>query len=187
MKNLTKIGLFLFTILLGVATKSNAQSSTQRSNIILSVGPQSNLPLGTFKDAYDWSIGGSIQGDFAVLKNDLYVVVNAGYDNFFAKKDLTNAKDLGLVPVKAGLKYYFPTTNLYVQGTAGAAFLTNKSDVNADKSTAFLYSPQIGYLLNLGNKNYLDLGVNFQSISKINDNGSAINSLGLRVSYNFGL
>ncbi|WP_205569522.1 hypothetical protein [Arachidicoccus soli] len=74
MKNLTKIGLFLFAVLMGVTTKSNAQSTAQRSGIILGVGPQSNLPLGTFKDAYDWSIGGSIQADFPIVKNDLYVV-----------------------------------------------------------------------------------------------------------------
>ena len=187
MKILNKIAVLSLALVLGLTINANAQKTYDRSGIQLSVGPQATLPLGDFKDAYDWSIGGSVQADFPVLKNDLYVVVNAGYNNFFAKEGVGTGKDLGLIPVSAGLKYYFPSTNLYVQGTAGVSFLTNKDDVAADKSAAFVYSPQVGYLINLGGRSALDVAVKFEGDSKIYDAGKSNNFLGLRVAYNFGL
>ncbi|UAY54746.1 outer membrane beta-barrel protein [Arachidicoccus terrestris] len=187
MKILNKIAVLSLALVLGLTINAKAQTAPERSGIQLSVGPQANLPLGSFKDAYDWSIGGSVQADFPVLKNDLYVVVNAGYNNFFAKEGAGTGKDLGVIPVSAGLKYYFPSTNLYVQGTAGVGFLTSKDDVAADKSASFTYSPQVGYLLNLGGRNALDIAVKFEGDSKIYDNGKSSNFLGLRVAYNLGL
>ena len=188
MKILNKIAVLSMALVLGLTLHANAQKGYDRHGIQLSVGPQANLPIGDFKDAYDWSIGGSVQADFPIVKNDLYAVVNAGYNNFFAKDNaVLKAKDLGQIPVSAGLKYYFPTTNLYVQGTAGVSFLTTKSSLGADKSASFLYSPQVGYLFNLGGKNALDVAVKFEGDSKIYDGGKANNFLGLRVGYNFGL
>ena len=187
MKSLNKIAVLSLALVLGLTINASAQKTYERSGIQLSVGPQANLPLGSFKDAYDWSIGGSVQADFPVLKNDLYVVVNAGYNNFFAKDGVGTGKDLGVIPVSAGLKYYFPTTNLYVQGTAGVGFLTSKDNIDADKSASFTYSPQVGYLFNLGGRNALDVAFKFEGDSKIYDNGKSNNFLGLRVAYNFGL
>ena len=184
MKILNKIAVLSLAMVLGLTIHANAQKGYDRHGIQLSVGPPANLPLGSFGDAFDWSIGGSVQADFPIVKNDLYAVVNAGYDNFFAKGD---GKDLGQIPVSAGLKYYFPTTNLYVQGTAGVSFLTTKSSLNADKSASFAYSPQVGYLFNLGGANALDVAVKFEGNSKIYDAGKSYNFLGLRVAYNFGL
>lgn len=187
MKHLNKIVVLAFALVLGISINAGAQTTTERSGIQLSVGAQGGLPLGSFKDAYDWSIGGNVQADFPILKNDLYAVVNAGYNNFFAKEGVGTGKDLGVIPVSAGLKYYFPTTNLYVQGTAGVGILANKDDVAADKSTSFIYSPQIGYLLNLGGRNALDIAVKYESDSKIYDGGKSSNFLGLRIGYNLGL
>ncbi|MDE1191161.1 MAG: hypothetical protein PW786_03355 [Arachidicoccus sp.] len=195
-KRLTKIGILSLGLLLGLSFHSIAQTDTLsngRSGIILGVGPQANLPLGSFKDAYKWSIGGSVQADFPIVKNDLYVVVNAGFNNFFGKDNNivtatgSYSKDLQTLPVQAGLKYYFPTTNLYIQGTAGASFILDKSDVLASKSASFIYTPQIGYLFKLSKNNYLDVAVDFQGSSKIYDAGKSYNSLGLRVAYDFSL
>jgi hypothetical protein len=194
MKQSIKAGLVALT-LMGFVITTHAQSSDSKDvkpAIILSVGPDAGLPLGSFKDNYNWSIGGSIQGDFAIVKRALYVTVNAGYDNFFSKDNLqvdgvpVNEKDLQLIPVKAGLKYY-PVKNLYIQGQAGVAILTNKSDVGADNSTVFAYSPQIGYLIPLGGKNFLDAGVKFESYAAFTSGGSSNNFLGLHVAYAFGL
>ncbi len=196
MKKTIKTGIMGLALLTAFALTTQAQSTdngtpakttTERPRFLLSVGPEANLPLGDFKDAYDWSIGGSVQGDYAILKKDLYVTLNAGYANFFAK-DVAgfSPEDLQIIPVKAGLKYY-PVANFYVQGQAGAAFAVNKSDVGADKSAVFAYSPQVGYLFNLGNGSYLDAGVKFEGYSKFNDGGKSSNFIGLRVAYAFGL
>lgn len=179
------LSVFSFSI---KAQEIKTTNTTTSSGIRLSIGPDAGIPLGSFGDRYDWSIGGSVQADFPILKEQLFVTVNAGYLNFMAKNDtgLPNSSDLQMIPVKAGLKY-FPVHNFYVQGEAGASFLTNKSDVGASKSTVFVYAPQVGYLFNLGGRNYLDAGVRFEGNTKFTDNGSSNNYLALRVAYSFGL
>lgn len=191
MKNSIKLGVLTLSLLAIFTVTTKAQetipatkSTTSKSGIRLSVGPDAGIPLGNFGDHYNWNIGGSVQADFPIVKDQLFVTVNAGYNNFFAKDD--NAKDLGLIPVKAGLKY-FPVSNFYVQGEAGASFITNKDKIGADKSAAFVYAPQVGYLIKLGQGNYLDAGVRFEGNTKFTDNGSSNNFLGLRVAYAFNL
>ncbi|WP_243749254.1 porin family protein [Mucilaginibacter agri] len=171
------------------AQETITKATTTGSGIRLSIGPDATLPVGSLHDGYNWSIGGSIQADFPVIKDQLFVTVNAGYSNYFAKDSNlpgVDNKDLQLIPVKAGLKY-FPVHNFYLQGEAGASFIANKSDIGADKSAAFVYAPQVGYLISLGGKNYLDAGVRFESNTKFVTNGNTNNFFGLRVAYAFGL
>jgi hypothetical protein len=182
----------LSALLAGYALAGRAQaqapSSTNKQEFRLSVGPEAGIPLGDLHNGYNWNIGGSVQADIPIVPS-LYVTVNAGYNNFFVKKDQTEFpdKNLQLIPVKAGLKY-FPAGNLfYVQGEAGASFLANKSDLGADKSAAFVYAPQIGVLLKLAPKNYIDIGVRFEGNSSFYNGGSSYNFLGLRAAYSFGL
>jgi len=163
------------------------KSTTTGSGIKLSVGPDFGLPIGSFHDRYKWSVGGSVQADFPILRDQLYITVNGGFQNYFAKDvNGVSGQDLQLIPAKAGLKF-FPVNHFYVQGEAGAAFLTNKSDVGATKSTAFVYAPQVGYQFPLGNKNWLDAGVRFEGNTKFTENGKSNNLLALRVAYSFGL
>ncbi|KAI9451199.1 hypothetical protein F5148DRAFT_1290303 [Russula earlei] len=191
MKNSLKIGVVTLSLLAGITFTANAQTSNNSNsnrpgNIVLSAGPESGLPVSNLKDVYDWSIGGSIQGDFAIIKKSLYVTVNGAFNNFFASKDIDGAKDLRLVPVKAGLKFY-AWKNLYVQGLAGVSFIANKDDIGADKSAVFAYSPQIGYLIPLGKGNFIDAGVKFESNTKFVESGSSESYLGVRVAYAFNL
>ncbi|MBS1532120.1 MAG: hypothetical protein JSU01_17595 [Bacteroidetes bacterium] len=192
---------FKFTALVvafaGLAYGANAQSNpasttkTASSNgVILSVGADAGIPTGKFSDSYDWNLGGSVQADIPVVKNQLFVTVNAGYNNFFGKSNINGTgvdqTNLQLLPVKAGLKY-FPVSHFYIQGEAGAAFVLNKSDFNFDNSAAFLYAPQIGYQFALGGKSYLDAGVRWEGTTKFNSNvdNSTVNFFGLRVAYAF--
>lgn len=192
MKTKHKVGLAALALLvfLAYAGKTRAQDAPKavKQEFRLSVGPEVGLPIGSLKDAYNWSFGGSVQADIPIVQN-LYVTVNAGYNNFFVKDEVKQlgGKNMQLVPVKAGLKYFPVGDVFYVQGEAGAAFLTNKSDLQASKSTAFVYAPQIGALLKLAPKNYLDIGFRWESTASFYDGGSSGNFLGLRVAYAFGL
>jgi hypothetical protein len=191
MKTKHKVGLAALG-LLGLLAYSGAKAQeapkSSKQEFRLSVGPEAGLPVGDLKDAYNWSFGGSAQIDIPIVKS-LYATVNAGYDNFFVKDELKQAggKNMQLIPVKAGLKYFPVGDIFYVQGQAGVSFLANKSDLNADKSAAFVYAPQIGALVKLAPKNYLDIGVRWEGTSSFNDGGSSGNFLGLRVAYAFGL
>ncbi|WP_183563636.1 outer membrane beta-barrel protein [Mucilaginibacter sp. SP1R1] len=164
---------------------TTTQTTTYGSGIRLSAGVEAGLPVGKLNNNYNWNFGGSLQADFPILKDQLYATVNAGFNNIYADKT-TNAPDIQLIPVKAGLKY-FPVKNFYVQGEAGASFIANKSDLGVTKSAVFVYAPQVGVLFNVGGKNYIDAGVRYESNSKFYTDGNTSNFIGLRVAYAFSL
>ena len=190
MKATVKIGI-VTALLVSFTFAGKAQSSSSGSNKQewrLSVGPDAGVPLGDLSNGYNWNFGGSVQVDIPIIHN-LYVTVNGGYDNFFVKKNQADVvdKNMQLIPVKAGLKY-FPVGNIfYVQGEAGATFLANKSDLGAANSTAFTFAPQVGALVKLTGKNYIDLGVRWESTAAFYDGANRMNFLGLRAAYSFGL
>ncbi|MGF7074518.1 outer membrane beta-barrel protein [Mucilaginibacter sp. R-33] len=201
MKNLFKVSALALAFA-GLAFGAKAQTSTPtttattstttKSGIRYSIGVDAGIPLGDFKDRYKWNLGGSVQADIPVVSNQLFVTVNAGYNNIFGKNDVVvgnttvSPTDFHLIPVKAGLKY-FPISNFYVQGEAGAAFLLNKSDVGANKSTAFVYAPQIGVQFPVSASSFIDAGIRYEATTKYATgvDASKVNFIGLRVAYGF--
>jgi len=179
-------------------TTTTSTTTTTPTGVRYSIGVDGGLPIGNFKNGYNWSIGGSLQADIPVVSNQLFVTVNAGYNNFFGKKDIAitspadgtgvtaSAPNIQLLPVKAGLKF-FPVSNFYIQGDAGVAFALNKSNVGFDKSAAFVWAPQIGYQFQLGGGNYIDAGVRYESTANFvtDENDSKVKFVGLRVAYGF--
>jgi hypothetical protein len=172
------------------STTTTTKTSTGPNGIVLSIGADAGIPTGKLNNSYNWNVGGSVQADIPVISNQLFVTVNAGYNNIFGKKNLNgtgiNQPNIELLPVKAGLKY-FAVSRFYVQGEAGAAFLLNKSSLPGyDKSAAFVYAPQIGYQFPLGGKSYLDAGVRYEGTTKFSSvNNDKVNFFGLRVAYAF--
>jgi hypothetical protein len=189
MKNSIKIGAIALSLFSFLNMHSNAQTTEQTENyssgIRLSIGTDVGIPLGSLKNNYDWDLGGSIQADLPIVNNQLYLTINSGYNNFFAKNSFTQ-NDLNMIPVKGGLKY-FPVRWLYLQGEAGASFITNKNSIGIDKSAVFVYAPQAGVLVNAGGKNYLDVGFRFEGNAKFYDSGKTNNFLALRIAYAFSL
>ena len=189
MKNPIKFCAVALSSFLFACLHSNAQTTTKTetygSGIRLSIGAEAGIPVSSLKDAYDWNLGGSVQADFPIVKDQFFATINSGYNNFFAKNG-SASNDLHLIPLKAGLKY-FPVKCFYVQGEAGTSFLTNKNSVSADKSAVFVYAPQVGVLLNIGGNNYIDAGFRFESNTKFYDGGKTNNFLGLRIAYAFNL
>ena len=199
MKTTRKIG-FVTALLVSAAFSTQAQttnlanpsgSSNYNKEFRLSVGPDFGLPISNLSNGYNWSAGGFIQADIPVIQN-LYVTASAGYRGIFSKSgsELTGftGQDLQTIPLMAGLKYFFVDNLLYVQGQAGATILANKNNALADKSAGFTYSPQVGVLIKLAHKNYLDAGFYWESTQSFWNNGSGtLNMLGLRLAYTLGL
>jgi hypothetical protein len=194
MKTSTKLSTLIFSLLTIVSLNIKAQdintpvtpkTTNLGSGIRLSAGIESGLPIGKLNDAYSWNFGGSVQADFPIIERELYATLNTGFNNIYAN-NVSNAADIQLIPVKAGLKY-FPVKNFYVQGEAGASFIANKSEMGSTKSAAFVYAPQVGVLFNVGGKNYIDAGVRFESNSAFYTNGNKSNFVGLRIAYAFNL
>jgi hypothetical protein len=171
------------------STTTTSKTSSAQGGVILSVGVDAGIPTGNLNNGYNWNIGGSLQADIPVA-SQLFVTVNAGYNSIQGKDNAfgsgLTAPNIQLLPVKAGLKY-FVIPNLYVQGEAGAAFLLNKSDLEDNKSAAFVYAPQIGVQFPLGGKSFIDAGVRYEASTKYNSDvdNSKVNFFGLRVAYAF--
>ena len=188
MKSTLKISALVvaFAGLTFAAKAQTAPTSTNANGVRLSIGVETGIPTGKLNDSHNWNLGGSVQADIPVA-SDLFVTVNAGYNNIFGKTvGAVSATDIQLLPVKAGLKF-FPVSNFYIQGEAGAGIALNKKDVGFDNSAAFVWAPQVGIQFPVGNKSYLDAGIRYEASTKFNSlvNDSKINFLGLRLAYAF--
>src|ERR1700712_1102701 len=71
-------------------TTSTTTSTTTPTGIRYSIGVDAGLPTGNLSDSYNWSIGGSLQADIPVIGNQLFVTVNAGYNNIFGKNNVVD-------------------------------------------------------------------------------------------------
>jgi hypothetical protein len=173
------------------AVKAQTSTATTSNSVIYSVGAESGIAVGNFKDAYKWNLGGSLQADIPIA-SQFYVTINAGYQNYFGKNTIYGTTfspvDIHLIPVKAGLKF-FPVKDIYVQGEAGAAFVLNKSDVGYSNAAAFIYAPTIGVQLPLNGSSYIDAGVRYEASTKFTSgvDNTKTNILGLRVAYAFAV
>ena len=190
MKTLKRLSTTVFILASAIMFHAQAQTS-ETSPFSLSFGPEIGLPVGDLYDRYNWSLGGSIEVEYA-LADDFGLTLNTGVYNLFAedKGYLMDGRkytdNLQVLPVKLGVKYYL-IGGLFIQGEAGASFLLNKSDGGYDKSTAFSYAPQIGYRFDMGNNQFIDAGIKWIGNTKYSENGNSNNMLGLRLAYGFGL
>jgi hypothetical protein len=198
MKTTFKISAILlaFTALTYTAKAQTSVPATTSGSgdskaVRFSIGVDGGIPTGKLSDSYNFSIGGSLQADIPVVPN-LFVTINAGYNSIQGKNNVNinganfSPANIQLLPAKAGLKYFL-VPDFYIQGEAGAAFLLNKSDLNDDKSAAFIYAPQIGYQFHVGGNSYIDAGVRYEASTKFNSqvSDSKVNFFGLRVAYGF--
>src|SRR5688572_27732894 len=109
MKSTFKISA-LVLVLAGLSYTAKAQtaptSTTTSNGIRLSVGVETGIPTGKLNDSHGWNLGGSVQADIPVAQQ-LFVTVNAGYNNIFGKTvGPVSYTDIQLLPVKAGLKFF---------------------------------------------------------------------------------
>lgn len=194
MKKSIKIStvLSLFSLIaIGASAQDKSTMKVTSNGIIYSVGAESGISTGNFKDSYKANLGGSIQADIPIVQQ-LYATVNAGYTNFFGKSNIdgsgVSAIDIHYLPVMAGLKF-FPIPEFYIQADAGAGFVLNKTDLRLDKTAAFLYAPQVGVQVPLSSKSFIDAGIKYEGTTNFNNNpeSSKINYFGLRVAYAFSL
>ena len=168
MKRVIRIGtgcLLLMSSFINVSAQDKSNSTQARHSVLYSAGVDGAIATGSLRDTYRYSLGGSIAVDVPIA-SELYVTGSAGFQNFFYRdngKGQTSLNNLQLLPVKAGLKY-FPVSIFYVQAEVGATFLLNKSTTNLDRSTAFIYAPQVGVQFPVAENNWIDAGVRMSTL-----------------------
>lgn len=171
--------------------QTNGQTTSAQNSIIYSIGAEGGIVTNRFKDTHKAYVGGSLQADIPVAAQ-FYATINAGYNDFIGEKNIygsgISAADLHLLPVMAGLKF-FPVPLFYIQGDAGAAFALNKNNNGFDKTAAFIYAPQLGVQIPVGNKSFIDAGVKYEGSTKFASgvDDSKLSFFGIRLAYAFSL
>jgi hypothetical protein len=138
-----------------------------------SVGAEVALPQGDWSDFVGVGIGGSVRYESAINDN-LSWMGTAGYISF-AEKDDSGLK-FSMIPVQAGLKYYFNESfnGFYGAAELGITFAKAEFAGVSASDSEFGFAPSVGY--HLGN---IDISARYQIISDAN-------YLGFRVAYVFG-
>lgn len=181
--------LLAFAVLL-TATIVTAQKNSIGNPTVFSLGLEGSVPTGDFHDpaGYNFGVGGSAQVAHKVA-SDLSLTLYAGYLNYANQRTLigSNTKyHFSVIPVLAGAKFWF-SPKVYAQGQLGVAFNSTKysnSTGTLNKSTAFAYSPGVGFVLA---KN-IDFVIKYfgNSISSNSSSGGGtLSSFGARLAYNF--
>jgi hypothetical protein len=171
MKNSTKlIAAAVTAVALFLGTTDVKAQTNEKSAWRLGFGVEGGIPTGDISDGSNFQLGGTARLQYGVADN-LALTLTSGYYNFFAKDE--GVSDLGLVPVKLGIKSFF-TDNLYVGAEAGAGFETRENG-----NTKLLLSPALGWA-----DKHWDFGVKYENFSGQSNNYGAV---GLRVAYGFGL
>ncbi len=172
--------LFLVLAIAAIATSAIAQENTRDKPFLFSIGLEAALPVGDFGEAYSFGIGGTVQGEYKAAE-DLGITLNAGYITY-SGEDITlpvigtyKVPSFGLIPVLAGVKYYFGG-GAYAHGQLGAGFGTDEGD-----GVNFMYSPGLGYMFAPG----FDAELKYTGISSSGEDTGSLNAIGLRLDYNF--
>ncbi len=160
---------------------SNVKAQTTPANTWrLGIGIEGGIPTGDLNNFSGFELGGTARLQYGLSKN-LALTLTSGYYNFFAKSSsatfggvtyTTKPSDLGLIPIKAGIKAFF-TDSFYFGAEAGGAFETDYT-----KYKKLILSPGIGY----ASKSW-DVGVRYEEFLRHNDYGM----VALRVAYGFEL
>ena len=172
--------VLLFVAVIAISAAVNAQKKSSANPTVFSLGVEGSVPSGTFHTlGYNFGIGGSAQVDHKI-SSDAAITLNVGYINY-SNKSTTPKYHFSVIPVLAGVKYWF-SPKVYGSAQLGAAFNSAKvsnSNSAAATSTGFAYSPGIGFNITNG----LDLLVKYfgNSVS-----GGTFSSFGARLAYTFG-
>lgn len=191
------IAVIAFALLGLVSVDANAQK------VVLSVGGDVLIPMGTFGDAQSTGFGGSVRGQYNITPM-FSVGLTSGYYTW-SGKDFTSGgvtvkgPTFKGIPVRVFGKYYFmpeaEKVRFYGIGELGMFF--SSVDVPTQTiggftvgggtatSTDFNFAPGIGVEFGLGSGNTkLDISARYDGIAT---SGSTSGSLGARVGVNFGL
>jgi hypothetical protein len=195
MKFFTKIiagSLTMAAMFIGLNVKAQI---IPKNGLRLGLGVEGLLPTGNLHNISNIGAGGTMRLQYGVA-NNLAITLTSGYYNFFGKtvngyladgngnNIPAKIKNLGMVPVKVGIKSFF-TNNLYFGAEGGAAFETTGFgaikgfESGYKKNTKLLLTPGVGY----SSKSW-DVGVRYENYSGQSNNYGAV---GLRIAYGFGL
>ncbi len=177
--------LSLFAIIVGVSAMAQ---KTVEKKLHFSLGAEIGFATGGFSNNH--SIGTGISGQASYRIADATdLTFTTGYLTYAGKSSGvgTKFKPTGIIPFKAGLKYYV-TEGFYGQAQLGFAVVNNFAYISNNVTTntngsAFAYSPLIiGYEFNTKQGQALDASIKYDGYLV---QGGNIGTVNLRLAYKF--
>jgi len=162
-----KLAQLLFALLVLTSCSAFGQGSSQWA---LGVKAQGGLPTGDFKNFSDFGFGGTVWGAYMVDPNAT-ITLRSGYLRFSGKdytiSGVTAKTSYGIIPITAGIRYFFMPGDTRVYGAAEAGlYLLNASadvtvsgvTVSASTNTSkFGVNPMLGVQFKAGDKMNVDV------------------------------
>ena len=180
-------------------------TANAEGKIVISVGPDVLIPIGTFGDAASTGFGGSVRGQYNVTPM-FSVGLMAGYFTWSGKDQTVNGvtikgTELKGVPVRAFGKYYFmpagskarvygiaelgfffASVTVPAQTVTIGGFTVTTPEVTASE-TDFSYAPGLGIEFGVGSGGTtIDISARYDGIATT---GNSSGSIGGRVAVNF--
>lgn len=191
LNNMKKIVMAIAALVLG--TSAMAQDNQ------ISLGLDAGLPMGDFGDLYSLGIGPAAGFELPVGDN-LGITAQLSYQILMVQSDFSDfVKSASMVPIQAGVKYYFmdQQEGFYGHAQIGVHMASATSEEytipgipgftpdivvesETESSTNMSWAIGVGYQMEK-----LDLGLRYNSISPDSDieGAEASNYLGIRVAY----
>ncbi|WP_121810808.1 hypothetical protein [Mucilaginibacter kameinonensis] len=188
MKNtITKVITGVSVVLALFTAKNVNAQTTSADKWRLGIGLEVGRPIGNAHDISNFELGGTARLQYS-LSNSTALTLTSGYYNMFGKNitvldanaagTTVKSKDLGIIPVKLGIKSFL-AHRLYFGAEAGAGFETTSLYGDGSKDTKLILSPTIGYATKI-----IDLGLRYEGFF---GQGNSYGLIGLRIAYGFGL
>src|ERR1043165_7804117 len=121
--------------------------NAQKGNNQISIGPEVDLPLGSFNDAYKVGFGGTIKGLLGV-GNAGQVTLLTGYSYFKGKSSGVggynySSYSFSIIQILLGYRHNF--SGFYVEPEAGMGIYRTKVSSVSASETRFTYGGGVGY------------------------------------------
>lgn len=155
-------------LIIAVFTAITFASTAQNRGFRVGGGVSVDIPVSNLNGA-SIGVGIDLLGQYGISDN-IAITGDAGYHVLFAKED--NVDALGIIPIRAGIRFFPSATNLYLGGKVGVGIFTGNG---SGSSTA--YSFGAGYKMD----EKLDIGLSYDGYS----NNGSIGLIAIRLGYFF--
>ncbi|HEY6193156.1 MAG TPA: outer membrane beta-barrel protein [Bacteroidota bacterium] len=164
-----QLALLMFALVVLTSCAAFGQGAAA-SQWVLGVKAEGGVPTGDFKNATDFGFGGTVWAGY-MFDPSCAVTLRSGYTRFSGKdyiiQGVTVKTNYGVVPITAGLRYYFMPgdTRVYGAAEAGLYLLNASADATVNGVTVsastneskFGINPTLGVQFKAGDKMNVDV------------------------------
>jgi len=179
----------LILSILAICTSVVAIAQPEQGKFRFSIGPEVGYVVGTYHANWNLGAGGSAQAEYFFTDHTSLTVMGGfvgylgttvpGYPGY-------KYQAFNVIPVKAGIRFY-AGESFHIGAQLGVGFMDN----GAGHTTAFAYSPIIGYNFKTSNDKGIDFSIKYdgyafnQNDFHNNGYGGTFGAVGLRLAYIF--